>query len=445
MKKTIRRLIIVILAISIVLGITLNITSKTVEQEKADANYNTSESIKLADEDITYIDLTQSNSNEELASLYENEEEITDESRIDEINNDYYNIDIDLSSKTVVADDTEFAITDFFEITEDELNELLDSEDKILEFLQENMTGDVEYSNGEIQIENSYSTNAIIIECSNIEDVQDYGEANFITRVATDIYCIRYSDAYDTKEGYEILNNDDSIENVCKDYQLQVSDIEDYSVSTTSVDENYYDYGVITTGLYYYEEKINYSENENEILVAVLDTGIYEEHEVFASDETADRIDYTYSYNYAEGSSDVSDGNGHGTAVAGIIAEGTSDNVKIIPIKIFDDEGIAYGSDELEALAILQGNVDIINMSYGITSDVTEENLVAYEKALQEVSESGSLIVCAAGNYTDTDDDDDKTVVYPASSEYTIAVSATDYYENISETDSISYYSALRR
>ena len=89
------------------------------------------------------------------------------------------------------------------------------------------------------------------------------------------------------------------------------------------------------------------------------------------------KIESTYNlYNVGIYGHDVMfDDLGHGTHIAGTIAEGTSNKVKILPIKVGDKrnldhisviEGINYITDDHKA--------DVINMSFGShVSEVTED------------------------------------------------------------------------
>ena len=245
---------------------------------------------------------------------------------------------------------------------------------------------------------------------------------------------MHYENAEDTKEGYNILKENDLVNNISTDIKIELLDnteeneenTKDEVIEALSVSNNNYAWGVSTTGLRTYLNKLNYGENETEVKVAVLDSGVRTTHEVFANETTADRLDTTRSYNYVSDNTDISDDNGHGTMVAGVIAQSTSNNVKIVPVKIAGSDGNALLLDALEGLAAITNYVDIINLSFGIDeSELNNEMKIFTDTVLKQIYDAGKTVVCAAGN------DGEENVLYPASSEYTIAVSALDIDDNI--------------
>ncbi|AOY76010.1 Kelch repeat-containing protein [Clostridium formicaceticum] len=169
-----------------------------------------------------------------------------------------------------------------------------------------------------------------------------------------------------------------------------------------------------------------------EIIVAVLDTGIDITHEDLADniwiniEETASRmdddengyIDDIYGWNFSDNnnqvhSKDLAFDEWHGTHIAGIIAAvggnengivGVAPKAKIMPLKVFKN-GSAYTSDIINAIEYAEAmGAKIVNCSWGST----KENI-----ALKEVMEkSNILFVVAAGN---SSIDLDNTPVYPAS------------------------------
>jgi subtilisin family serine protease len=161
------------------------------------------------------------------------------------------------------------------------------------------------------------------------------------------------------------------------------------------------------------------------ILVAVLDTGLDPNHDVFAgrlSPEGWDFVDQDAEpWEEANGVDDDQDGLtdegfAHGTMVAGLVALVAPD-ATILPIRVLDDEGrgdafrIAMGIH----YALLKG-ADVINMSFGVPLDVEiVDHLLDMADAL------GVLAVAGAGN-----EDREVPPYYPAAWDRVFMVTALD-------------------
>lgn len=139
-------------------------------------------------------------------------------------------------------------------------------------------------------------------------------------------------------------------------------------------------------------------------------------------------IDDVYGWNFVDNNNNVTDDDGHGTHVAGIITAignntigvtGVMWNATIIPIKFLDRNGEGYIDDAVSAVRYAtKKGANIINCSWGGSE---------YSKALKDVIDASSaLVVCAAGNEDGANDD--VSPVYPASftSPNIISVAATD-------------------
>ncbi len=145
----------------------------------------------------------------------------------------------------------------------------------------------------------------------------------------------------------------------------------------------------------------NITKGSEEVLVAVLDSGIDVNHEDLIGRISPLSINIDTN---VVGLTDLTDENGHGTAVSGIIAanqnnqlgiSGIADNVIIMMVKLntpggayFSDaniiDGVKYATDH---------GADIINMSFGGTY---RNPLV--ELALRYAKDAGVLLVGASGN-----------------------------------------------
>ena len=111
------------------------------------------------------------------------------------------------------------------------------------------------------------------------------------------------------------------------------------------------------------------STGSHDVVVAVIDTGYERTH------EDLEAVPIVSRKNIRTGTTNVTDGYGHGTHVAGTIAAGTNNElgvasmapgVTIMPVKVLDANGYGYWSDFLDGVdwAVAHG-ADVINMSLG--------------------------------------------------------------------------------
>lgn len=153
--------------------------------------------------------------------------------------------------------------------------------------------------------------------------------------------------------------------------------------------------------------------------VAVIDTGVEANHEFLSG-----RIEAT-EYNYSDSGEENSsaDDNGHGTHVAGIIADNTPNSVVIKPYKVLNSEGKGVLSSVVLAVeqAIADG-VDIINMSLGAKGD----DEILHEAVIEAYNQNIPVVVSAGNDSVNID----TTKYSPASYEecITVAAAGKDYY-----------------
>jgi thermitase len=162
----------------------------------------------------------------------------------------------------------------------------------------------------------------------------------------------------------------------------------------------------------------NSTTGKNDIVVAVLDTGVQLNHPDLAGQLLA-------GYDFINNDSDPSDDHGHGTAVAGVVAAAGNNGIgvagvaygcKILPVKVLDATN--YGSYSAIAKGITfaadQG-VRIINASIcGKTSSFTLQAAVDYAWT------KNAIVFGAAGNEANSE------TCYPAACRTAVGVSALD-------------------
>ncbi|ARD48888.1 S8 family serine peptidase [Sporosarcina sp. P33] len=165
------------------------------------------------------------------------------------------------------------------------------------------------------------------------------------------------------------------------------------------------------------------AEQQKDAVVAVIDSGIDLHHE-----DLQGRIQ-AGGFNFYADNWDVQDMNGHGTAVAGVIAADTGShlgvagiagtyNVRVLPLKISHVNGTSKVSNAIKAIDYaLAKKVDVINLSFG-----SSEPSLLEEQAIKRAVESGITVVASAGNSAEKGNE----IMYPASYADVISVGATD-------------------
>jgi len=153
-----------------------------------------------------------------------------------------------------------------------------------------------------------------------------------------------------------------------------------------------------------------------EILIAVLDTGIDQNHEDLSGKVMAE-VDFTDSPTQ-------DDIHGHGTHVAGIIAANSNNGIgicgvapqcRVMNVKVADDKGRCQPSAVAEGIIwAVDNGASVINISVELGEPLPE-----LEEAVDYAWSQGAVIIAAAGN------DGSQLPVYPAYYENCIAVAAT--------------------
>ena len=165
------------------------------------------------------------------------------------------------------------------------------------------------------------------------------------------------------------------------------------------------------------------------VIVAVVDTGVSAGTLSNGNKSRFKRVpdlketEIVKGFNFVDGTEDASDGNGHGTHVAGTISQSTNNNFgvaglapksKIMPIKVLSDRGSGTVADIANGLRFAADNgAKVINMSLG--GGMYSATLA---RAVKYAHDKGVTVACAAGN------GGRQKVEYPASYDGCVAVSA---------------------
>jgi serine protease len=140
------------------------------------------------------------------------------------------------------------------------------------------------------------------------------------------------------------------------------------------------------------------------VVVAVIDTGVaYESYKKFKAVEDLRGTGFAKGYDFVNDSDHANDDHGHGTHVAGTIAQTTNNGIgvaglafdaKIMPLKVLNKSGFGTAADIADAIRFAADEgAKVINMSLGGgPRSLVMQSAVAYAR------KKGLVVVCAAGN-----------------------------------------------
>lgn len=153
------------------------------------------------------------------------------------------------------------------------------------------------------------------------------------------------------------------------------------------------------------------------VTVAVIDTGVSKVRDLVETN-------FVKGYDFVNDRDDASDDNGHGTHVAGTVAQATNNGYGVVgvayeanlmPLKVLSEYGSGTIADIAEAIRFAADNgADVINMSLGGGG---ESQLM--KDAINYAHGKGVVIIAAAGN------ESANGAAYPARYPHVIGVSAT--------------------
>ena len=206
-----------------------------------------------------------------------------------------------------------------------------------------------------------------------------------------------------------------ALDKFSKDETIKVSENNLYEFTERDeADESgsaYNSWGVEAMGLNRVTEFLDSTEAED-VTVAIIDTGL--DMELFNAYYQGKVLE---TYNVL-GQEEMTDEFGHGTHIAGTIAEATPDNVKIIPVKTSSGAQL-YSTDIISAINYITyyHKADVINMSFGGPGEGDHE---AEYIAIEAANENNIISVAAAGN------DNVLQTNYPAGFDNTISIASVD-------------------
>ena len=288
----------------------------------------------------------------------------------------------------------------------------------------------VEYdlnSLGSSVVGGSSETNRIVVKTATNDALADTCGAKAVLEGWNSVHILQYSTTDEANAALDFYKAQDNVVYAEMDVYYTFSSgaqtVETIEYTETSENTSW---GTSAVNLDYLNNLVVESgriSNDDEVVVAVFDSGLMETHFLF------DNRDRFYNgYNVFEENTDTSDGDieesglGHGTHVSGIIYENTLDNVKIRPYRV----NLDHGKDSYSTAMTILGTAiytavdigdDIINVSMSWGSYGNEY----LTEAINYAYDNNVPLIAAAGN-----DTINARWIYPANLDEVITVSAVD-------------------
>jgi serine protease len=184
------------------------------------------------------------------------------------------------------------------------------------------------------------------------------------------------------------------------------------------------------------EKAWDISTGDSSVIVAIVDTGIaYEDYREgwrrYCQAPDLAQTCFVPGYDFVNNDAHPNDDNGHGTHVAGTVAQSTNNSIGVagiafntclMPVKVLDRKGRGTYASVAEGIRwAVDHGAKVINLSLGGPED--SETL---KDSVKYAYENGVTVIAAAGN------DNSSTLSYPAAyDDYVIAVGATQYDETL--------------
>ena len=171
------------------------------------------------------------------------------------------------------------------------------------------------------------------------------------------------------------------------------------------------------------------------VTVAVVDTGIAcEDHAPFFKGTDLKQTACAGGWNFVANNEHANDDQGHGSHVAGTIAQSTNNHLgvtglafhaRLMPVKVLNESGWGTTADVADGIRWAADNgADVINLSLG-----GPRNAKILEDAVKHALSKGSVVVAAAGN-------SGGSVGFPGATEGVIGVSASDQDDKLAKFSS---------
>lgn len=326
--------------------------------------------------------------------------------------NYYMDITINTESKEIKRDGKETTLNEEFDIGDLKEEELLNSTGDLINFFEDS-TIEVEMQNSIIHLKNLYQTKTLLVEAEEIED--DFNAIDN-QEIQEGLFVLKYDTEKRTRAAYQYLQTQPGINKVVIDEVMQIETINDesqtvYGETKTNEKNSAKTFGVNAMGINNYKKIIKDNGNPAQVVIATIGYGANIQNDYFKN-----KIDEDY-FNFItkeDNKKDIHETIPQGSRILEVLKESTSDNIKILPLVVINDDNYTTTSSIINAIIYATERADVICYEF------THKKNYIIEKVLYNTFKENVPVCCVTKKSTGNED------VFPASNSTTIAVSSID-------------------
>ena len=268
--------------------------------------------------------------------------------------NYFTEIQIDIASKKIKRDKIETTFQEEFDVSKEQVEQAFTSVEEMKNLLS-NSVFDITINDQVITIKNKYQTKNLIVEA---QDIEEKVKGEEIIKLQDNVYILNFYSEKLTKEMYNFYKNKKYIKNIYYDeiyIDNPINDISQTMYGETGVDlKGFHSLGAATMGLDNYKNIIYENGNPKNVVIATIGYGMDISNEIFSN-----KIDENY-YNYILNNKDVSETIAQGSRIGEVLADSSTENVKIMPLVTVTEEGYTATSSIIKALSQAIKKADVI-------------------------------------------------------------------------------------
>ena len=338
---------------------------------------------------------------------------------------------VETGSGQIEVDGETASLKEEFDLTVGEARQVVASESSIEEYFENEADSCYEterIGSGKVQVTAPFQTRRLIVTGVPLSNA--YNASKIINLSEYNTTILQYDTEEQAKDAYDKITaiygekscQPDRVYN-SKQLLQETTEMETYQCTS---------WGAEMMGMDDLKNQKEYQFDEEEphtiigtVTIAVIDTGI-NKYSKFFSGRTITENSRAFPVTTVDGeekadeSQDISDTIGHGTHVAGIIADSTPDNIQLMILKVFDDNGDGPYSAILAAMIYaIENGADVMNMSLGFyeKAGIDMSQYSSMNEVIDRAYEKGIPICVASGN-----ENADISTSYPACNDKVLAV-----------------------